>query len=424
MKKKYIKRCVDKIIEERLKIFGAINIVGPKWCGKSETSKKHSKSWLKVDDYDEATIQNSLNVIPREYLKGKPPMLIDEWQIAPKLWDAARNIIDESQKTGKFLITGSTSTKIKTAHTGTGRIHTLQMYPMSLYESGESNGLISLKDLFKGIKIKTCKTSLSIKQIIFAACRGGWPWSLLVKGSKQKLAVAKSYYFDIYNVDILNIKDPSTKPILMEKVLEAYGRNISTYAKNKTLCDDAKIDNDTLTTYLDVLNRLYIVKDLHPWSYSLRSKNTIRELHKREFVDPSIACAAIHSSPEKLLNDLNTFGFIFETLCIRDIRVYATSLGGEVYYYRDKNGLECDCVLVLENGEYALIEIKLGSSQIDDGVKNLLRLEKQIINNNLKEINKKQIQPLPKFKMILTGTDVAYLHKSGVYIVPIGCLKD
>jgi len=425
MKKDYISRLADEVLKYRMSIFGAVNVVGPKWCGKSETAKQLSSDMLKVDDFDILT-QEQINFSPKTYISDKRPFFVDEWQIAPHIWDVVRNIVDEEKEPGRFILSGSTSTTPITSHSGQGRINTFAMYPMSLYETNESNGKISLNDLFNNKFRGEVKSTLKLEQLIFAACRGGWPWAILTEKGNKQLEVAQSYFEDIYTKDILNIKNPSTKPSIMKKVLQAYGRNISTYAENSVLYNDANIDKDTLTTYLDVLKRLYIVEELEPWDFSLRSKWAIRSQYKREFVDPSIACAAIKATPSKLLNNLETFGFIFECLCIRDLKIYSSSNYGRLYYYKLKTGPECDCLLELKDGRYALIEIKLGAARIKSGIENLVQLEDTIKKYNSEQEDKSKKQPLPTFKMVLTGsTDLAYQdEKTGIYVIPIGCLKD
>ena len=383
---------------------------------------------LQKDPNKEALIATA-KLNPASLLEGDKPRLIDEWQDAPNVWDAVRCYCDDANhKKGLFILTGSTSKKVKTSHTGTGRICTLKMYPMSLYESLESNGTVSLIKLFDGEENleKGCHSDLTIEKLIFAACRGGWPESLLLEGDETKLFIAKNYFKQIYTKDIFQIDDVKRNGETMRAVLKSYARNISTLAKTRSILEDVNsarsISDTTLDDYIDVLERLYIIEDLHGWSPSIRSKAAIRTGRKREFVDPSIAVVALGASPKYYATDLLSFGFIFETLCIRDLRIYSQAYDGHISYYHDKTGLEADAVLHLEDGRYALIEFKLGGSQIEEGAKHLLELEGLIKKHNEES---KQIKiRMPDLKIVITGTEYGYKRPDGVYIIPIGCLKD
>ena len=383
---------------------------------------------LQKDPNKEALIVTA-KLNPVSLLEGDKPRLIDEWQDAPNVWDAVRCYFDDANhKKGLFILTGSTSKKVKTSHTGTGRICTLKMYPMSLYESLESNGTVSLIKLFDGEENleKGCHSDLTIEKLIFAACRGGWPESLLLEGDETKLFIAKNYFKQIYTKDIFQIDDVKRNGETMRVVLKSYARNISTLAKTRSILEDVNsarsISDTTLDDYIDVLERLYIIEDLHGWSPSIRSKAAIRTGRKREFVDPSIAVVALGASPKYYATDLLSFGFIFETLCIRDLRIYSQAYGGHISYYHDKTGLEADAVLHLEDGRYALIEFKLGGSQIEEGAKHLLELEGLIKKYN--EESKQIKLRMPDLKIVITGTEYGYKRPDGVYIIPIGCLKD
>ena len=429
MNSEYIPRIIDEEIETKLETFGAINIVGPKWCGKTTTGDHFSKSAIKFQkDPNKDALIETAKLTPHILLNGAKPRLIDEWQDAPQIWDAVRNYCDEHHERGNFILTGSTSKKVNTSHTGTGRISKVKMYPMSLYESGDSNGTISLKDLFdsKPDFKKGCASNLTIEDLIFVACRGGWPDSLRIQKKENQLLVAKDYFNQIYEEDIFKVDDRKRNKATMRALLKSYGRNISTLAKQTNILVDVqsyeKISESTLTDYIEVLEKLFIIEDLKGWCPSIRSKESMRSGRKREFVDPSIAVAALGTSPAKLQLDLKTFGFIFETLCIRDLRVYSSKLGGRLSYYHDRYGLEADCVLHLDDDRYALIEFKLGANGIEEGAKHLCKLESLIIEHNKKE--KQCPLRLPDLKIILTGTPYGYKREDGVYVIPIGCLKD
>lgn len=425
----YLKRIIDDIIEEQLEMIGALVIVGPKWCGKTTTAQQHANAILKLQDPDNFKSYEELaSIKPSKLLEGEKPLLIDEWQDLPVLWDAVRTSIDNLREDGLYLLTGSTvidESKIK--HSGTGRFSRLIMRPMSLYESGESNGKISLMELFKNprINIDGIGSNLTLDELIFASCRGGWPESLNKKSDKAKLFVAKNYVDNICETDASKIDGDKKDSKKVKKILEAYARNISTTALKKTILADVKgsypnMSVPTFDKYIDSLNRLFVIEDVPAWSPNIRSKTAIRLTPKKEFIDPSIAVSALKLTPESLIRDLNTFGFIFETLCIRDLIVYSSKFKGEVSYYRDRYGLEADCVLHLGNGDYALIEFKVGNAHIDEGAKHLIKL-KNILE---KKIDEKQLNmKKPKFLAIITGTKYAYTREDGVKIIPIGCLR-
>lgn len=428
----YIPRVVDKQLDEKLDVFKAVQIVGPKWCGKTTSAKRHAKSIVELAKPNELyRIKELLNVFPDEVFSLEKPLLIDEWQSIPEIYDYVRAYCDDNSGLGLFLLTGSTSTKVKTLHTGTGRISLLEMYPMSLYESGESNGEIPLKELFDNPHVldKPCKANSTYDDLIFASCRGGWPAALEIKDKNKQLLVAKDYYKMLIEKDIYNVDDKKRNNTLMESLLKSYARNISSLAKKTSIIQDIKarinIDNlsdITVDDYIDILERLYIVDDIYGWCPAIRSKDAIRSGRKREFVDPSIAVAALNASPEILRRDLRTYGFIFENMCVRDLKIYSSNLNGKISYYRDKYDLECDIVLFLDDDRYALIEVKFSDHGIEEGSKNLCKLENLI----LEKINSEPYCGLtaPSFKMVLTGSPYGYKNSDGVYVVPIGCLKD
>lgn len=430
---KYLDRISDKELRLRLEAFGAVQIKGPKWCGKTTTAEMHSKSVIKMQDPDKregylATVRSK----PSLLLKGETPRLIDEWQVAPTLWDAVRHAVDERNKKGQFILTGSTVVEDKNneiMHTGTGRISQMNMYPMSLYESKESNGQISLRELFdnENLDIDGITSDLSIEQLIFAACRGGWPASLDNMSEAAKLLIAKDYVNVICEEDISKVDKRRRNPALARLILRSYARNLCTLAKKTVMLADVSIEMEstsmsTFDDYVAALERLFVIEDIEAWSPAIRSKTVIRTGKKRCFVDPSIAVAVMGASPRSLELDLNTFGFVYECLCIRDLKAYSLSLGGRLSYYHDKYDLEADAVLHLDDGRYALIECKLGSRDIEDGAKHLLAI-KQLVQEKNKEADRAKLRE-PSLLVVLTGGELAYTREDGVKVIPIGCLKD
>jgi len=431
MKPNYLPRIIDKLLEERLDAVGAVLIAGPKWCGKTTSAEQQAKSILKLQDPDQTKgYLATAEVKPSLLLEGENPRLIDEWQMAPVLWDAVRSAVDKrGGEAGLFILTGSTVVdESSIMHSGTGRISRMVMYPMSLYESQESNGKISLEALFSdpALDIDGIKSDLSINDLVFAACRGGWPSSLGKKTDKAKLFEAQNYVTNICDSDASTVDGVKRSPERVRAVLQSYARNISTLATDKTVLEDVSsnymdISEPTLFSYLDALERLYVIEDIPAWCPSIRSATAIRSGKKKGVIDPSIAVAALSLSPEALLQDMHTFGFIFECLCIRDLRVYSSALEGRVSYYHDRYGLEADCVLHLADGRYALIEFKLGSKGIEEGAAHLLEL-KQLIQKANAEKRAKLREP--DLLIVITGGEMAYTRNDGVKIIPIGCLKD
>ena len=426
----YIKRTCDENLKLKLETFGAVHIIGPKWCGKTTTAKQFAKSYIEMQDPDKREMYlETAKIKPTNLLIGENPRLIDEWQIAPNLWDAVRVSVDRRNESGLYILTGSNSIdKTSIMHTGTGRIDTLNMYPMSLFETGESNGSISLSALFRDEKALDdgCQTELSIDELIFAACRGGWPSALFKNSDKSKLLVAQSYFEGLCREDISNIDGKTRDETVTTLLLRSYARNISTTAANTSILRDIRANTDigetTFYEYVAALKKLFVIQDIEAWCPAIRSKSSIQSGNKREFVDPSLVVSALGVEPDYFNLDLKTFGFIFETLCIRDLKIYSNALGGRVSYYRDRYGLEADCVLHLRDGKYALIEFKLGSSEIEEGAKHLNEIEKLV-----EEYNKTEKQCLlraPDLKIVITGTQYGYKRPDGVYVVPIGCLRD
>ena len=430
MKSVYMTRIVDNILEKRLESVGAVLIAGPKWCGKTTTAEQQAKSVLKLQDPDKTLgYLETAKVKPSLLLAGENPRLIDEWQMAPVLWDAVRHAVDMRGETGLFILTGSTTIdESSIMHSGTGRISRMVMYPMSLYESKESSGQVSLAELFQSHEtdIDGANSSLSVEQLVFSACRGGWPSSIKKKTERTMLFEAKNYVANICESDASTVDGIKRSPERVRAVLQSYARNISTLASDKTIFKDVTsnhmdMSEPTLHAYISALERLYVVEDIPAWCPSIRSATSMRAGKKKGFVDPSIAAASLSLSPDSLLMDMKTFGFLFECLCFRDLKIYSSALGGYVSYYRDRYGLEADCVLHLADGRYALIEFKLGSTGIEEGASHLLELGR-LIKKSYDE--KKPRLREPSFLMVLTAGEIAYRRKDGVIVVPIGCLRD
>lgn len=425
MVKEYKSRIVDNLLKRKLKGIGAVLIEGPKLCGKTTTAEQFSKSILYVANPQER--QQNLrmaDIDPSFLLQGEVPRLLDEWQIAPMLWDAVRFEVDHRGASGQFILTGSAVPiqKEKIFHTGTGRIARLKMRTMALYESGESNGSISLKKLFAGEKNLSGLNELTLEEIAYLICRGGWPTACLQRGNIA-LERAFDYYDAIVNEDItradgVNRSSERTK-LLMRSYARSQGSQTSIDAIRKDMIanDTSSLDAKTVQSYIDALKKIFVIEDIPAWNPNLRSKTAIRTSNTRYYMDPSIGTAALGIGPQDLINDLETFGLMFETLCMRDLRVYADSLDGTVYHYRDKSGLECDAVIHLRNGSYGLIEIKLGGENaIEYGSKTLKKLRDKIDTEKMKK---------PEFLMVMTGTgQYAYQREDGIYVVPIGTLKD
>ena len=423
--KKYRNRVVDAILQEKLEGKGAVLIEGPKWCGKTTTAEQIAKSVLYMDDpQSKEQNVNMAALNPKRLLSGETPRLIDEWQIAPKLWDAIRFEVDHRDDLGQFVLTGSAvppDTK-EITHSGTGRFSWLMMRPMSLYESGESTGEVSLSRLFEGKGEVDGESKLDLERIAFLICRGGWPRSIDMR-DKIALNQAIDYYDAVVHSDINRADGVEKNPERVKRLMRSLARNQSQQIANTAIAadiavnDESTINQETVAGYISALKKIFVVEDMPAWNPNLRSKSAIRTSDTRYFVDASIAAAALGIGPNDLINDLNTMGFLFETMCVRDLRVYAEALGGSVYHFRNKAGLECDAVVHLRNGSYGLIEIKLGGEKlIREGVETLTSLTESIDTSKMKE---------PAFRMILTAVDqYAYRREDGICIVPVGCLKD
>ena len=423
--KEYKKRIADQILEKKLKGKGAVLIEGAKWCGKTTTAEQIAKSILymaRPEDKEQNLTLADIN--PSLLLAGEVPRLIDEWQLAPKLWDAVRFEVDHRGEEGQFILTGSSvpASMENVSHTGTGRFSWLTMRPMALFESGESNGEVSLNNLFNNPQRISAINNLTLNDIAFLCCRGGWPRSVFMDNDIA-LEQAYDYYDAVVNSDISRVDGINRTPERVKNLMRSYARNIGTQASYETIKEDMikndtnSLDSDTVYSYINALKKIFVVEESPAWNPNLRSKIATRTSETRYFVDPSIGVAALGIGPDDLINDLRTFGLVFEAMCIRDLRVYADANNGKVYHYRDSSGLECDAVIHLRNGSYGLIEIKLGGDKlIQEGAENLLKLRSKIDTEKMNN---------PSFMMILTATgNYAYKREDGIFVVPIGCLKD
>lgn len=428
--KEYKARIADKILAEKLEAMGAVLIEGPKYCGKTTLASQQANSILSMSDPD--TLQQNMAMAETNIkllLRGDTPRLIDEWQIAPRFWDAVRNEVDQRDEDGQFILTGSAVPPNfdEIFHTGTGRFAWLKLRTMSLWESGDSTGEVSLARLFandaedyfvEGIN------QIDLERLAYLTCRGGWPKALNKKTEKAALQQAIEYFEAVTSFDISRVDDVNRDSELARRIMRSYARNQGSQATAGTILADiisnesSEISENTIYSYLKALKKIFVIEDSVAWNPNLRSKAAIRTSDTKYFTDPSIATAALGLGPNDLVNDLNTFGLIFETLCVRDLRVYADAIGGTVFHYRDKNGLECDAVIHLRNGKYGLVEIKLGGDKlIEEGAKTLTELADKIDTTKMK---------IPSFKMVLTGVGQYAFQRpqDGVYVVPIGCLKD
>lgn len=419
--KNYLPRVYDGLLTSKLRHSGAVLITGPKWCGKTSTALIASKSVVYMQDPDRsAAYITAADTKPSILLGGDVPHLIDEWQMAPVLWDAVRFAVDQRQDVGQFILTGSAvPVDNVTMHTGTGRIARLAMRTMSLYESKESNGSVSLRDLFNGKNPVLEPSNLTIEGISYAICRGGWPASIgLAKA--DALEVSRDYVDAIIHQDVSRVDGVEKNPKRVQLLLRSLARNVATMATNVTILQDLENEDTTITAptldvYLNALRRIFVIEDQPAWLPSMRSKTAIRTRSKRHFTDPSIATAVLRTSPEGLLNDFNTFGFLFESLCTRDMRIYAQANDGEIYHFRNKNGLEADMIIALNDGRWAAVEVKLGNKQIEEAALHLQELAQKVDGEKMGK---------PSFLMVLTSGEFAYQRKDGVLVVPIGCLKD
>lgn len=422
---RYKQRIADRILQRKILGKGAVLIEDPKWCGKTTTAKQLAKSFLDLGD--SAILKQStalIDISPQTLLKGDTPRLIDEWQALPSIWDSIRSEVDRRGEPSQFILTGSSvlPEADETIHSGTGRFATIKMRPMSLYESGESTGTVSLKELFECDSIEVQQNDLELEDIAYLTCRGGWPWATLIS-REVALDQAFEYFDSVVKKDILRVDKVKRSAERAKLLLRSYARNISqqvsygTIRKDMLSNDASTLDEDTVADYIKALKKLFVIEDLAAWNPNIRSKAAIRTSDTRHFVDPSIGTAALGLGPQDLINDLKSFGFFFEDMVVRDLRVYAEALDGELYYYRDSNGLECDTVLHRRNGSYALLEVKLGGEQnIEEGAMSMISLAKNIDTDKT---------PSPSFMAVIVGVgQYAYQRKDGVYVIPIGCLRD
>lgn len=422
---KYKKRIADKLLERKVLGKGAVLIEGPKWCGKTTTAKQLARSVLDLGDT--AVLKQSAQMIeisPKSLLEGTTPRLIDEWQALPSIWDSIRSEVDKRGEPSQFILTGSSvlPDANETIHSGTGRFAHITMRPMSLYESGESTGTISLRDLFEGKTPEIQRCELKIDDIAYLTCRGGWPWATLIP-KDVALDQAFDYVDSVIRQDIQRVDNVKRSKERAKLLLRSYARNISqqvsytTIRKDMLTNDASSLSEDTVADYIKALKKLFVIEDLPAWNPNLRSKTAIRTSDTRHFVDPSIGIAALGLGPKDLINDLDTFGLFFEDLVTRDLRVFAEALDGQLYHYRDADGLECDTVLHRRNGNYALIEVKLGGEKlINDGASSMMELASNIDASKM---------PPPSFMAVIVGVgEYAYKRQDGIYVIPIGCLKD
>ncbi len=418
----YIKRISDEKLELLLRAKGAVLIEGPKWCGKTSSAEEKAGSILYMQDPD----TSKANILtaktkPSLLLEGDTPRLLDEWQVAPELWNAVRFAVDKRRESGQFILTGSViPTRTDDMHTGTGRIARMKMRTMSLFESGDSSGEISLGSLFGGEEDMEGISKLSIEQIAFLINRGGWPAAAREKSEKIALTISSDYLEAVANEDISKADGIEKSPDRVKSLIRSLSRNVSCEAKTSTIVADLKVNDEALSQvtvdqYINALKNIFVIEDLPAWSVKLRSKTALRTSAKRHFTDPSIAAASLRATPKRLLSDFNTFGFLFESLCIRDLRVYAESIDGRVFHFRDKSGLEADAVIQLEDGRWGAVEIKMGAGEVEEAAENLLKLKNYIDTDKMNE---------PSFLMVLTGTQYAFRMKNGVWVVPLGCLKN
>lgn len=416
----YMPRVADAMLQRKLHTSGAVLIIGCKWCGKTMTGRNVAKSAIDMQDPAQSPELVTLAMTQPDYiLRGKAPRLIDEWQMAPILWDAVRYEVDRRAAMGQFILTGSAvPNELGKSHTGTGRIARLKMRPMSLFESGESTAQISIKALFDNASDIAATSTLNVEGIAHAICRGGWPAALNIE-REYSYDMARNYVDAIVEEDIVRVDGVERNPQRVRALLRSYARNISTLSSNSTIMADMSANDQAMTAptfsaYINALQRIFVIEDIEAWLPSLRSKTAIRTSAKRQFADPSIAAAVMRQTPEGLLKDLNTFGFLFESLCARDLRIYAEALDGTLYHYRDKNELEADLVIALHDGRWGAIEVKLGGAEIDKGADNLIKLANKTDSEKM---------GAPSFLMVVTGGKIAYRRPDGVVVAPIATLR-
>ena len=422
MKNKYLPRIADAKLALALQAMGAVLIEGPKWCGKTSTAEHIAKSVLYMQDPD--TFEENMlkaKTKPSLLLEGETPRLLDEWQVAPVLWNAVRFSVDKRQDTGQFILTGSVvPVRTDDMHSGTGRISRMKMRTMSLFESGESSGEISLGDIFEGETEMFGKSRVTLEQLAFILTRGGWPAAVNEKNEILALKKASDYYEAVVSEDISRVDNVEKNPDRVRSLMRSLSRNISSEASTTTILNDLRANDESLSQvtidqYINALKMLFVIDDLPAWSPSLRSKTAIRTTAKRHFSDPSIATAALGATTKRLFDDFCTFGLLFEALCIRDLRIYADSLDGNVYHYRDAKGIEVDAVIQMKDGRWGAVEVKMGAGDIETAAENLINFKANIDTTKM---------PEPSFLMVLTATETAFRMENGVWVVPLGCLKN
>ena len=424
----YRPRIADKLLQMELLSAGAVLVEGAKWCGKTRTAEQVAHSIVYMQDQDMAdNYLQMAETMPSMLLEGEEPHLIDEWQVAPNLWDAVRFAVDRRGGMGHFILTGSAvppdddseeNPKLKRRHTGTGRITRLLMRPMSLWESGDSNGKVSLGDLFDGKGFAPATCELSIPDIARLICRGGWPESIFLSGNPA-LRIARNYVKAIVEEDVHRVDGVERNPERVMHLLKSLARNVSSVATQQTIIDDmcandCTASDKTVADYLNALRKIFVIEDTPAWSPALRSRTAVRTAAKRQFSDPSIPAAVLGANPDGRMRDIITLGFLFESMCCRDLRVYAQTMDGKVSHFRDRYGLEVDLVVSLPDGRWGGVEVKLGSSRIDEAATNLTKMAGRIDEARMGK---------PSFLMVLTGTKFAFRRPDGVYVVPLGCLK-
>ena len=413
----YLPRVADMRLDDALRSSGAVHIKGPKWCGKTETGIHHTRSQVYLQDPDKSPALLAMaDSKPSKLLIGDRPRLIDEWQMAPQLWDAVRFAVDREKVRGGYVLTGSSTPKIRPAHTGVGRIAPLEMSTMSLLETGESTGAVSLLSLFEGTLDIAQVAGLDVDDYARVICRGGWPEAVVSESRGDAGGMARDYVLELLDSNINEMDGIRRNRTWMRQIMRSYARNVSGQASLSTIAADMQGEPPsapTLSEYVDALSRAFVLNDLSAWNPRLRSKTAVRTSPTRHFSDPSIAAAVLAATPRGLLDDFETFGLLFESLCIHDLRVYASALGGSLYHYRDKTGLEADAVVVLDDGRWALVEVKMGQSRIDEGAAHLLKLAERIDQTR---------EGRPSFLMVLTSTACAYRRKDGAVVVPLACL--
>ena len=426
MRPEYRKRVVDSILDFYLECMGAVLIEGPKWCGKTRTGEEHAKSVIKLQDPDNVDkYRAAVKAKPSILLEGPTPRLIDEWQDFPILWNAVRHLVDERGEDGQFILTGSAVPREEKKdeesprHTGTGRIIRMHMRPMSLWESGESTGEISLSALFDGAGDVAGQSRVGTDELAHLVCRGGWPQAVLAKSPRAAYLKSASYIDEVGHEDVHRVDGVERTPDRVRNLLKSLARNISTLTTAETILQDLKTNDPTicektLSSYVNALRKIFLVEDVPAWSPSLKSRLAIRSAAKRQFVDPSVATAVLGATPRRLLNDFRSFESLFESLCVRDMRVYAQPLDGEVRHYRDQTGLEVDMIVALKDGRWGAVEVKLGAGDIDSAANGLKKLKAKVDVSRMGH---------PSFLMVLTGTDLGYVREDGVIVCPLGCLK-